>query len=84
MEATETMRAYIAHNMDRNEELLASLEMAMSETAATRNLAEEGACLLRKVEEEEASHVEACCLAEKKTTMAAKKKKVEEEFAQLR
>ena len=51
MEATETMRAYIAHNMDRNEELLSSLEMAMSETIATLKLAEEDDCLLRKVEE---------------------------------
>ena len=37
------MRAYIAHNMDGNGELLTNLEMAGSEVAATQKLAKEGA-----------------------------------------
>ncbi|RVX02482.1 hypothetical protein CK203_031198 [Vitis vinifera] len=35
------MRAYIAHNMDGNEELLADLEKAKSEVAAAQKLVEE-------------------------------------------
>ena len=52
LETLETMRAYIAHNMDGNEEFLPNLEMARSEVADARKLAEEGAYLLRKVDEE--------------------------------
>lgn len=50
------MRAYAAHNMDRNEDLLTRLETAKSEFAVARKLAEEGVSLLRKVgQENEAS-----------------------------
>nr|CAN72402.1 hypothetical protein VITISV_033808 [Vitis vinifera] len=34
LEIVETMKAYIAHNMDKNEDLLASLEMTKSEATA--------------------------------------------------
>lgn len=46
------MRVYVAQNMDGNEDLLSSFEMAKSEVAATWKLAEEVASLLRKTEEE--------------------------------
>lgn len=79
------MRAYIAYNMEENEDLLTSLETMKSENAATRKLVEEGVGLLRKVEgEKEAIQVEARWLAEKKEVMAADKKKTEEEAAPLR
>lgn len=52
MEAIETMRTYIAHNMEENEELLAGLEITRSEVVAPWKLVEEDVCLLRKVEEE--------------------------------
>ena len=42
------MRAYVAHNMDSNEDLLDNLEMAKSEAATVQVLAEEGVDLLRK------------------------------------
>ncbi|RVW33086.1 hypothetical protein CK203_102296 [Vitis vinifera] len=41
LEAVETMRAYLAHHMDRSEALLASLETTKSEVAATRRIVEE-------------------------------------------
>ncbi|RVW36949.1 hypothetical protein CK203_094933 [Vitis vinifera] len=53
VEAANTMRAYVAHNMDENEDLLANLETAKSEAAATQKLAEEGVGLLKKAEEED-------------------------------
>ena len=53
------MRAYVAYNMDRNEDLLTNLEMMKSEVDATQELAKEGVDLLRKAEEEEASQAEA-------------------------
>lgn len=46
------MRAYIAHNIDGNEELLADLEKAKSEVAAAQKLAEECISQLRKAEKE--------------------------------
>lgn len=50
------MRAYAAHNMDKNEDLLTSLETVKSESVVARKLAKEGVSLLRKVgEENEAS-----------------------------
>ena len=49
------MRAYVAHNMDENEDLLANLEKAKSEAAATQKLVEEGVGLLKKAEEEVSS-----------------------------
>ena len=71
LEAAETMRAYIAHNMDGNEELLADLETIKSKVATTRKLTKKGACLLRKVDE-------------KKANMVAKKENAKEETARLR
>lgn len=79
LEIVETMKAYIAHNMDKNEDLLASLEMTKSEATAAWKFAEEGGGLLRKTEEEEkVVKVEARWLAEEKEVMAINKKKVEE------
>ena len=48
LKAAETIRAYVAHNMDGNENLLTSLEMTKSESATARKLAKEGVSLLRK------------------------------------
>ena len=45
------MRAYVAHNMDRNEDLITSLKTVKSEVVAARKLDEEGVCLLRKAKE---------------------------------
>lgn len=85
LEATETMRAYISHSMDGNEELLVSLEMAKSEVDVARKLVEEGAYLLRKVDEEnETYQAEACQLPEKKVAMAIEKEKTKGKFTQLR
>ncbi|RVW98875.1 hypothetical protein CK203_033826 [Vitis vinifera] len=39
LEATETMRAYISHNMDENEELIANLETTRSEATIAQKLA---------------------------------------------
>nr|CAN69098.1 hypothetical protein VITISV_025440 [Vitis vinifera] len=52
LEAVETMMAYIAHNMDKNEELLVDLKMVRGEDVASQKLVEECVCLLRKVKEE--------------------------------
>ena len=82
MEATETMRAYVAHNMDRNEDLITSLKTVKSEVVAARKLDEEGVCLLRKAKEnKEASQTKTHRLAKEKEVMATDKKKVEEEVA---
>lgn len=79
LEIVETMRAYIAHNMDKNEDLLASLEMTKSEATAAWKFAKEEDGLLRKTEEEEkVVKVEARWLAEEKEVMAINKKKAEE------
>lgn len=51
-EAAETMRAYVAHNMDENEDLLSNLETTKSKAVAARKLDKERAGILRKVEEE--------------------------------
>ena len=85
LEAIETMRAYVAHNVDENEDLLANLEIVKSETVAAQELAKEGVGLLRKAEKEKnVSQVKACQLVEEKTIMAAEKEKVEEEVVRLR
>lgn len=79
------MRAYVVHNMNENEDLIASLETTKSESAVTQKLAKEGVGLLRKAKEKkEASQAEAYQLNEEKTVMADDKKKVEEEAARLR
>ena len=52
LEAIETMKAYVTHNMDENEDLLASLEMTKSKAIAAQKLAKEGVGMLRKAEEE--------------------------------
>lgn len=51
MEAAETIRAYVAHNMDGNKDLLASLETTKNKVATAWKL-DEGVGLLKKVEEE--------------------------------
>ena len=85
LEVVETMRSYIAYNMDKNKELLVDLETARSEVATARKLAEKGASLLRKIEEEKKTfQAEAHWLAKEKLTMAAEKEKVEEETVRLR
>lgn len=59
--------AYVAHNMDENEDLLASLETAKSDVVVARKLVKERTSLLRKIKEEkEAVQVEARRLAEEK------------------
>lgn len=50
LEAVETMRTYIAHNIDGNEDLLASLEIAKNKVVVAHKLVEESVCLLKKVE----------------------------------
>nr|CAN67980.1 hypothetical protein VITISV_005014 [Vitis vinifera] len=85
LEATETMRAYIAHNMDGSEDLRTNLETMKSEVVAYWKLVEEGTSLLRKVEEEkEAVQTNTRRLAEEKDAMAADKEKAEEKVTQLR
>ena len=86
LEATKTMRAYIVHNMDGNEEILANLGTTMSEVVAARKLVEKSVSLLRKDKEEnkEASQVEAHWLAEETATMDVEKEKVEEETIWLK
>ena len=85
VEATETMRAYVAHNMNGNEDLITSLKMVNNEVVAARKLDEEGVCLLRKAKEnKEASQTKTHRLAKEKQVMATEKKKVEEEVARLR
>ena len=85
VEATETMRAYVAHNMNGNEDLITSLKMVKSEVVAARKLDEEGVCLLRKAKEnKEASQTKTHRLAKEKQVMATEKKKAEEEVARLR
>lgn len=79
------MKAYIAYNMDGNEELQVGLETTRSEATVARKLAEEGAYLLMKAnEEKKVSQAKARRLVEEKVVMAAKKKKVEEEIVRLR
>lgn len=50
LEAVETMKIYIAHNIDGNEDLLASLEIAKSKVVVAHKLVEESVCLLKKGE----------------------------------
>ena len=79
------MRAYIAHNMDENEELQVGLETAKSEATTAWKLVEEGACLLRKVgDDKEASQTKDRWLDEEKTTITVKKEKTEDETIRLR
>ena len=79
------MRAYVAHNVDENEDLLANLEMAKGEVVVAQQMVEEGVGLRRKAKEEkEASQAEVHWLAKNKATMAAKKEKVEEKTVRLR
>ena len=49
LETTETMRAYVAHNMDGNEDVLANLKTMKSEVVAAQELAKEGVNFSRKV-----------------------------------
>lgn len=79
LKVAETMRAYIAHNMNGNEELQAKLKVVEGE------LVDEGVGLLRKAEEgNEATEVEARRLAEEKEVLEADKRKAKEEAERLR
>ena len=79
------MRAYVVHNVDGNEDLLANLETAKSEAIAAQELVEEGVSLLKKAEEgNEASQAEAHRLAEEKAAMMVEKENVEKEVIRLR
>lgn len=85
LKVAETMRAFMAHNMDGSDDLRARLETKKSEVVATRKLVEEGIGLLRRAEEEnEAAQAETCWLAEEKEEMEVGKKNTEEEAGQLR
>ena len=85
LEVVETIKAYIAHNMDGSEDLHTRLETIESEIVDARKLIDEEVGLLRKAEEwNEAAEVEACQLAEEMEMMEAGKKKVEEEARRLR
>ena len=50
LEATKTMRVYIAHNMDDSEEHRAKLKSVEDEFAVARKVVDEGVKLLRKIE----------------------------------
>lgn len=79
------MRAYVAHNVDENGDLLASLEKRKSETTTAQEMAEEGVGLLRKAKEEKkVSQTEVHQLVKDKVAMAAKKEKTEEKVVKLR
>lgn len=84
LEVAETMRAYIAHNIDDNEELQAKMETVEGKLVVTRQIIDEEVELLRKAEEgKEVAEAEARRLAEEKKVMEAKHKKVDEENEQL-
>ena len=79
------MRAYVVHNVDGNEDLLANLETAKSEAIAAQELVEEGVSLLKKAEEgNETSQAEAHRLAKEKAAMVVEKENVEKEVIRLR
>ena len=85
MEAVETIRAYIAHNMDSSEELRAKLKSVEGELAAARKIVDEGSTLLRNIENgREATKAKARRLAEEKNVIEAKHTKVEEKNKRLR
>lgn len=50
LEATKTMRTYIAHNMDESEELCSKLKSMESELVVAWKVADEGVGLLKKAE----------------------------------
>lgn len=80
LEVVETMRAYIAHKIDDNEELPAKMEMVEGKLVVTRQIIDEEVGLLRKAEEgKEVAEAEARRLAEEKKVMEAKHKKADEE-----
>ncbi|KAL6323299.1 hypothetical protein AAG906_029306 [Vitis piasezkii] len=85
LEATKTMRAYIAHDMGGNEELRTRLEVVEGEAVVAQKLADEGVGLLRNVEKgNEVAEVESRRLDEERGVMEASKKKAEEKAEQLR
>lgn len=85
LEAAETMRAYITHNMDDSEELRARLKSLGAELAAARKIVDEGAELLRNEENgREAVEAEARWLAKERDVMEARHKKADEENKRLR
>ncbi|KAL6348494.1 hypothetical protein AAG906_009954 [Vitis piasezkii] len=77
LKVTKAMRAYIAHNMNDNEELHAKLKAIEGELAAAGKIIDEGVGLLKKVEEGKgAIKAEALRLVEKEV-IEARHKKVE-------
>lgn len=85
LEAAKTMRAYIAHNMDGNEELRVGLEAADGELAVAQKVIDEGVKLLKKTENvKETVKAEARRLVKERDGMETDKKKVEKEVEWLR
>ncbi|RVW27621.1 hypothetical protein CK203_099147 [Vitis vinifera] len=79
LEVVKAMRAYIAHNMNDNEELHAKLKAVEGELAAVGKIIDEGVGLLKKAEEGKgAVKAEARRLVEKEV-IEARHKKVEQE-----
>ena len=73
LEVVETMRAYIAHNMDGSEELRAKLKSVEGELAAARKIIDKGARLLRNTKNgRKTTKAKARRLAEEKKAMEAK------------
>ena len=76
LEATETMRTYITHNMDDSEELCVKLESVENKLIAAWKITDEWAKLQKKAKgEKEAVKAKACWLAEEREVMEAGKKK---------
>ena len=85
LEASKTMRAYVAHHMDDSEDLWSKLKLAESELAAARKVADKGAGLLKKSEEvRKAVEAKARRLKKEEEVMDAKCKMAEQETERLR
>ena len=73
LEVVETLRAYIAHNMDGSEKLHAKLKSVEGELAAARKIIDKGARLLRNTKNgRKTTKAKARRLAEEKKAMEAK------------
>lgn len=80
LEAAETMRAYIAHNMDDREEHRVGLEAADGELAVAQKIVDEKVKLLKKTKKvKEIVEAEAHRLVKEKDGMETDKRKVEKE-----
>ena len=85
LEATKTMRVYISHNMDDNEELHSKLKSTEGELVTTQKVVDERVRLLRKTKQgKEAAEVETYRLKEEREATEAKHKKVEKENERLK